>query len=105
MDYIAELENEVFRLRNAEASLNSRLKDKDGQVTETRIAEAQGQLQNTITLHVLIQSLNGQLAPGLFITEEWLCDMGKRVRSPSLSNEEFGQHILEHTPCMLVLFC
>ena len=54
--------------------------------TETRV-----EARNTITLHVLIQCLNGQIAPGLWITEDKLADIEKRVPSPYPSPLELSE--------------
>ena len=107
LDYISELETEVFRLRESEALLTSKVRDDEGKVehitrrdTETRVEE-----KGAITLHVLIQCLNGQIAPGLWITEDKLSDIQSRIPPPHPSPFELSEDdFLSDRSCRLLFF-
>ena len=70
MDYITELETEIFRLRDVEASLTGNLNDQKQQLKQSSQLQAHIENHSLITLHVLIQCLNGQIAPGLYMKSE-----------------------------------
>lgn len=62
LDYIDELESEIFRLRSSTTTTS-------GEITHPgRGTPSQNALKiiNNININVLIQSFNGQIAPGIF---------------------------------------
>ncbi|KUJ07711.1 uncharacterized protein LY89DRAFT_691450 [Mollisia scopiformis] len=69
LDYIEELENEIFRLRAVGASSqpNTTLQARHRGLEDTH--RAQSQTECHITLHILIRFLNKQLGPGLFMRQ------------------------------------
>lgn len=69
----------MFRLRESEASLTSIVKGQEGQLQQLSCVETRVEARNTINIHLLLQCLNGQIAPGLWITAQTLSDIGTPV--------------------------
>jgi hypothetical protein len=67
------------------------MKDNDNLVEQIARPETRLEARSTITLHVLIQCLNGQIAPGLWIAEEKLSEVENRVPSPYPSPLELSE--------------
>ncbi|KAL7931453.1 hypothetical protein V8C35DRAFT_282456 [Trichoderma chlorosporum] len=87
LDYIDELEAEIFRLRKASAATVS----DESRHSRRALPSSQNALQpiNNVNLNVLIQSFNGQIAPGIF-SSSYVGTTDARIVEDLLASEAFG---------------